>query len=256
MEAREFAINVAREAGAKIMELAGVDGGPKYSDKSKYDILAEADLESEKIILNGIKKYFPEHSILTEETGAINGDPEYLWVIDPIDGTINFSRGIDSYCISIGLEKNGKIEMGVIYQPVFDRLYVAERGRGAFLGNKKFAVSKEEKMINMILARCDSNDVDARRRGTEIYGNLSDKVRHSRMIGSSALMFAMLAAGQVDLYFKNSFYYWDYAAGIALIEEAGGVVTDFDGAPINRFSKNIAASNGRVHEEFLEALNR
>ncbi|MDO8486970.1 MAG: inositol monophosphatase [Candidatus Curtissbacteria bacterium] len=247
------AIDAARKAGNSILELSTKE--IKYSMKNKHDILAEADLESEKIIINTIKSKYPNHSFLSEETGEIDGKSDYLWAIDPIDGTINYSRGIEEYCISIALAKNGKLVLAVVYQPVTDKLYTAEKGKGAFLNGKKIGISKESFAINMLLATDNSSNITSRASNFEILSKICTKVRHSRIFGSGALHLARLAEGEIDCYFKKRFNYWDFAAGTLLVQEAGGIVTDFKNRPIVKNSPDIIASNGKIHDELVKMLN-
>jgi myo-inositol-1(or 4)-monophosphatase len=249
----QLAIEAAKEAGDILLKLSEKD--IKYTMKNTYDIQAEADLRSEKIIIDKIKTQYPDHDILSEEAGKDANKSKFLWIIDPIDGTINYSRHIDEYCISIALSEDGQLIMGVIYQPALDKLYVAEKGKGTFLNGVQLSVSKEEKLINSIVATDISSRVEMRKPTFAILQEFSGKVRHIRVFGSGALHLARLAEGQIDVYYKPSFNYWDYAAGIVLIEEAGGKVTDFDGNSIQESSKNILASNKLLHDEAMGIVN-
>ena len=249
---KEVAIEAAKEAGEMLLELS--KNKIKYSMKNSYDILAEGDLQSEKIIISKIKSAFPDHNILSEEAGEDDATSEYLWIIDPIDGTINFSRHIEEYCISIALSKNDELILGILYQPEYDNLYVAEKGKGAYLNGQKISVSDETEIINSLCYPGNSTIVEARVETFNIVNKFVDKVRHFRIFGSAALGMAKLAKGQIDFIFNLRFHYWDYAAGILILEEAGGKVTDLEGQPINRHSPNIVASNGHLHEKILKII--
>jgi myo-inositol-1(or 4)-monophosphatase len=251
---REVAIAAAKEAGALLLRLSEED--IRYTMKNQHDILAEGDLQSEEIILKHIKDAFPAHCILSEEKGEVIRDSEYIWVIDPIDGTINFSRKIEEFCISIALVHRGEIVLGVLYQPVLDKLYVAEKGKGASLNEQKIVVSKETALINALVATDITSNVDKRKETFDVLNTICADFRHLRIFGSSALHLAKIAEGKLDFYFKTAFNYWDFAAGILLIEEAGGKVTDVDGDRISKDSPNIIASNGILHKAAVELVRK
>ncbi|MCK4859384.1 MAG: inositol monophosphatase [Candidatus Omnitrophica bacterium] len=253
MDIKSVAITAVKKAGKILLELS--KSNIRYEKKNKFDILAEGDLKSERIIIDLIKKSFPTHSILSEEKGEENNESEYFWIIDPVDGTINFSRKINEYCVSVAVEHEGELVLGVIYQPVLDRLYVAERGKGAFLNGKKLLVSNESKLINMLLSTDNTSSITGRAKNFGILARTCNKVRHIRVFGSSALHLAKIASGNLDIHFKSRFNYWDYAAGIMLVKEAGGKVTDFEGRDITKSSENVVVSNGKIHKEILDILN-
>lgn len=253
MDFKQIAIDTAKKAGKAVFELS--KGEIKYEMKKRRDILAEADLKSEKIIIDSITKSFPDHSILSEEAGENFGKSDYLWVIDPIDGTINFSRRIKEYCISIALDKSGKTILGVIYEPYNDRLYVAEKGKGAFLNDQKVKVSTEINPINMLLAADNTSDPELRTKNYKILVKVCNDFRHIRILGSGALHVARVATGSIDAYYHTHCNYWDYAAANLLLEEAGGVVTDMAGNKFTKDSKDIFVSNGKVHDKILKLLN-
>jgi myo-inositol-1(or 4)-monophosphatase len=195
------------------------------------------------------------HSFFSEEAGT-QGKSDFLWVIDPIDGTINFSRGIEEYCISLAFLHKGTVKLGIVYQPDNKKLYLAEKGKGAFLNNKRISVSSENKLINTLLATDNSSKLESRQRNFMLLHRLCLEVRHIRIFGSGALHLAKIAEGKLDSYYKTRFNYWDYAAGMLLIEEAGGKITDFMGKPINELSENIIASNELLHNQLIELLNK
>ena len=253
MGIKEVAIQAIQKAGSKIREL--YLGEVEFEKKNEYDILALADLESEKIIVSNIKKYFPNHSILSEEKGEEENNSEFKWIIDPLDGTINFSRGIDEFCVSIAVEQNKQLILGLIYEPLKNNLYLAEKNKGAFLNGKKLKVSSEVKVINSILTTDNSSDVETRLKNYSILSNVCADVRHIRIFGSSAFHLTKIASGKIDSYYKTKFNYWDYAAGVLLVQEAGGIVTDFQGNKISKLSKDIIASNKALNTEITKLLN-
>ena len=251
-EFRRVAIEAAREAGTLALSLS--KSKIEFQMKGAYDILAEADTKSEHIIVEKIKANFTTHSILSEENGDVENGSEYLWVIDPVDGTINYERHINEYCVSIALEHNGELILGVIYQPVYDKLFVASKANGVTLNGQAISVSKESNLINTLFSTENSSKMDVRTGDFKILLDICEKVRGVRIFGSGALHLAALAEGHIDFYFKTRFNYWDIAAGVVLIREAGGKVTDFDGHQLNRDSANIVASNSILHEDVIALL--
>lgn len=250
----DVAISAARRAGKAVLDLSSKD--IHYEKKNPFDILADADLASEKIIIDILKKEFPNHSFLAEESGEDFNDRDNIWIIDPVDGTINYAKGFEEYCVPIGYEKAGELVLGVIYQPKLDRMFTAEKGKGAFLNGARITVSAEKTMLDCLLSFDNTSMVDIRRKNMRIIDGMLDKVRQIRVLGSSALALSRIAYGQFDLYFKSAFNYWDYAAAVVILEEAGGKVTDFTGNKIGKDSPNIAASNGILHAQFLEEIKR
>ncbi len=254
MEFKEVAVLAAREAGKKILEISE-KGFTSRMKGIPHDMITDADTKAEKIIIDMIRKHFPGHSILSEEMGKDSKDSEYMWVIDPLDGTINFSKGIDEYCVSIALQHRRKIILGVIYRPVSNELYTAEMERGSFLNGSRLKASEENELSRIILSADSSNNIETRKKNFEFVLKVCDKVRTIRQFGSAALNMARVASGKSDAYFLHSFNYWDFAAGKLLVEEAGGKVTDFGGNPITEKSKSIVATNGKIHDKILGILN-
>ncbi len=229
----------------------------KYDMKSEYDIVTEADLKAEEIIISQIRKDFPEHSIFSEEKGKDTKESEYCWIVDPLDGTINFSRGLDDYCVAIAVEYKKDLVLGIVYQPHSDRLYIAEKGKGAFLNNRRISVSDEPEMVNMMLAIDNSTKMDIRKRNLQLLSRINNEVRQIRMFGSGSFTLARLAAGQLDIFYRaGPLHYWDAAPGILLVKEAGGMVTDFQGNNISRNSQTFLASNGKKHQEILQLIGQ
>lgn len=253
MDAKTVAINAAKKAGDILLELSKSE--IKYQEKGKHDILAQADLKCEEAIIKEIRGSFPDHSILSEECGEEKKDSEFLWVIDPVDGTINFASGLDEYCVSIALLKDEEIILGVIYLPSLDKLYLAQKDMGATLNGKQLSVSKESDALKMLVAADMSSKESYRKEIFEIMKKISPYVRHIRILGSSAVHLAYLSQGRFDFYFMNKLNFWDYAAGILIVKEAGGIVTDFKGDKITRSSKNIIASNNKNHKNILKIIN-
>ncbi len=251
-EFKRVAIECAKEAGALALSLSKEK--IEFQMKGTYDILAEADTKSEKLIVDKIKATFPNHSILSEENGDVDLPSSFMWVIDPVDGTINYERHINEYCVSIALEQDGELVLGVIYQPVNDKLFVAVKGEGATLNGQRISVSKQNELINTLFSTENSSKLDVRLGDFQKLLDICQKVRGVRIFGSGALHLAALAEGHIDFYFKTKFNYWDIAAGVVIIREAGGKVTDLEGNELTRTSTNIVASNSILHEEVLQLL--
>ncbi|NTW30926.1 MAG: inositol monophosphatase [Candidatus Moranbacteria bacterium] len=248
------ATDAAKEAGAILKELFA-DRMKRYEMKNAHDIVAEADLKSEAIILGRIKDAFPDHAILSEEAGENGKESEYKWIVDPLDGTINFSRGITEFCVSIAVSRYDELVFGLVYEPVSGRLFVAEKEKGAMVNGAIIRVSDERNLVNTLLATDNTSDIPNRIRNFRLLEKVCANVRHVRIFGSSALHLARIASGEIDVYYKIDCNYWDNAAGILILREAGGMVTDMSGADISPKSDTIVATNGWVHEELMELLN-
>jgi myo-inositol-1(or 4)-monophosphatase len=248
------ATDAAKEAGAVLRELFA-ERTKRFEMKNAHDIVAEADLKSEAIILGRIKDAFPDHAILSEEAGENGKESEYKWIVDPLDGTINFSRGITEFSVSIAVSRNDELVFGLVYEPVSDRIFVAEKGTGAMMNGERIRVSDERNLVNTLLATDNTSNIPNRIRNFRLLEQVCANVRHVRIFGSSALHLARIAAGEIDAYYKIDCNYWDNAAGILILREAGGMVTDMNGVDISLKSDTIVATNESVHEELLKLLN-
>ena len=251
MNFRQFAIATAEKASQIILkEMEDI----KFEAKNPYDVLAKADLESEKFVLKEIFSHFPSHSVWSEEKGDDHKKAEYKWVVDPLDGTVNFSQGLPDFCISMALLHKNEVILGVIYQPLLKDWYVAERGKGCFLNKVPIRVSQKKSLIEMVGATESSTRQPARLKNLKVLTRLGSNVKTIRICGSAALNLARLAAGKLDFYFNNALYYWDVAAGTLLLKEAGGVITDLAGEKISVNSKNILGCNQAMHEQIRKLI--
>ncbi|CAH1206565.1 Fructose-1, 6-bisphosphatase/inositol-1-monophosphatase [Paenibacillus allorhizoplanae] len=259
------AINTAAKAGQWIKTKLGDINhvGTKFSAQ---DLVTEVDKGSEKLIRNLIMTHFPNHSILGEE-GVEPGpeasakalqemsDEEYLWIVDPIDGTTNFVHGFPFFSVSIALAHKGEVIVGVVYDPSRDELFVAEKGKGAYMHGKKTEVSEDETLLTSLIATGFPADRDGalpiNLKGVQA---LSPKVRNIRVAGSAALHLAYVAAGRLSGFWEIGLNAWDIAAGALLITESGGRVTDTEGKPYHLGVRNVMATNGHIHEEFQNEL--
>lgn len=220
------------------------------------DLVTEADHASEKAIIQTIQKNYPDHFILSEETGEIKTSSEYKWIIDPIDGTINFANGIPICCVSIGLEKDGEIIMGSVYNPFMNELFVAEKNVGATLNNKKIKVSTKSNVGNSCLVTgFPYTYLESKNGPLEIFSALIRKAIPVRRLGSAAIDLCWVAAGRFDGYFEHHLQTWDSAAGFLMVKEAGGKVTEFSGKDYSVYQKQILATNGLIHEELRGIIN-
>ncbi|MCA1591473.1 MAG: inositol monophosphatase [Acidobacteria bacterium] len=251
-----FAIQTAREAGRVLAEKFG--RVLEVSNKGDIDLVTESDLAAEKLIVERIRSYYPRHRVLAEESGVTDADggeaSEYKWIIDPLDGTTNYAHGYPVFCVSIALEHKGRIVVGVIYDPTRDELFAAERGEGATLNARRIRVSETDNLNRALL--CTGFPYDVRERG-EFARHFTNFIMHAQAVrrdGSAALDLAYVAAGRFDGFWEEGLRPWDVAAGVLLVEEAGGRVTHYDGTPFDTYTPPIAASNGLLHEEMLRVL--
>jgi myo-inositol-1(or 4)-monophosphatase len=220
------------------------------------DLVTEADHAADKAIIGVIRSQFPDHFILSEETGNVATDSAYKWIIDPIDGTINFAQGIPICCVSIGLEKNGEMLMGAVYAPFLNEFYFAEKGKGAFLNDRQIHVSKQDKVINACLVTgFPYTYVNSENGPLQVFERLIKKGVPVRRLGSAAIDLCWVAAGRFDGFYEHKLNAWDSAAGFLLVEEAGGKVTNFKGEYYSPYQPHLCATNGRIHEELLEVVN-
>lgn len=250
---KQTAVQAAKEAGKHLIKEFRNFDRTDIRLKSFSQIVTKADLESEKIIIKRIKNNFPLHRILSEEAGEKKNDSDYLWIIDPIDGTTNFTMHNPLWSISIGLAHKGELILGVIYAPMLGELYIAEKEKGARLNGKKIQVSKinKDKVLNAFCHGSGKVDID---RAIKYFSY--QKVRHldCRQLGSAAIELAFVACGRIESVVIPGINSWDVAAGILLVQEAGGKVTDFKNKEWNLSNRDMLASNGSVHDLIVKAL--
>ena len=246
----------ATRAGAKEL-VRFFNGEFKITNKEGINNpVTEADHASEKAIFEVIKNDFPDHFILSEEAGEIKMDSSYKWIIDPIDGTINFANGIPICCVSIGLEHDGKIIMGAVFNPLLNEFYFAEKGAGATLNDKKISVGNKTKVVDSCLVTgFPYTYLDTPNGPLQIFEKLIRKGVPVRRLGSAAIDLCWVAAGRFDGFYEHKLQAWDSAAGFLMVEEAGGKVTDFAGNYYSVYQPHILATNGKIHEEMLGLVN-
>ena len=222
--------------------------------KHHHEVLTKADLMSQEIIIKEIKKYFPAHAIVSEEKVNEKNYSEYVWYLDPIDGTTNFSMHNPLWSISLALAKNNELIFGLIYAPMLEEIYIAQAGLGSELNGKKISVSKinQGKVLNTFCHGCEDSDI---KKALTYYRKQKLNEFDCRQMGSAALELAYVASGRVESFLAPGTHDWDVAAGVLLVREAGGKVTDFNGKDWHLGNPNIAASNGKVHTQILKVIN-
>jgi len=220
------------------------------------NLVTEADHASEKAILDVIYKEFPDHHILSEEAGEIIQDSNYKWIIDPIDGTVNFAHSIPLCCVSIAVEYKGEIILASVYNPIMNELFFAEKGKGATLNEKPIRVSKKQNVMNACLVTgFPYTYLDMPNGPLQIFEKLIRKGIPVRRLGSAATDLCWVAAGRFDGFYEHKLQAWDSAGGYLIVEEAGGKVTDFNGGKFSPYQPHILATNGDIHEEMLAVIN-
>ena len=228
----------------------------QVSEKGPGDFVTSADKRTEKILIDELQKAHPEYGILTEETGIINkNNINNRWIIDPIDGTMNFMNGIPQFAISIGYEEEGEIKCGVIFNPIMNEMFCAEKGNGAYLNNSRIRVSNKKKIKDALLVTGGPKGASKiKDKIFSEYIKVSMQVSNVRKFGSAALDMAYVACGRFDGYWQRELNYWDIAAGIVIIKEAGGFVDFFEEEANSPLKKNILATNSNIHNELTDLI--
>ncbi|HWR98814.1 MAG TPA: inositol monophosphatase family protein [Candidatus Methanoperedens sp.] len=248
------AVRACRAAGR--IQRAAFGAAHAIEHKGEIDLVTRIDKRSEAAILKVISGAFPSHGILAEEGGATAGDGEHLWVIDPLDGTTNYSRGFPVFCSSVALAREGRVVVGAIYQPLLDELFTAVRGRGAFLNGVRLRVSPQSRLDQAFLATGFPYDIRrSRRNNIANFSRFATRCLAVRRAGAAALDLAYIAAGRFDGFWELKLRPWDIAAASLMIEEAGGRITGTGGRPWRLGVRDVVASNGLVHGEMLGVLH-
>lgn len=244
--------------------MAGAEEVVKYFNKTfeiKYkegrnNLVTAADHASEKAIMDVICKHYPDHYILTEESGELAKDSEYKWIIDPIDGTINFAHGIPLNCISIAVEHLGTIILGMVYNPHMNELFFAEKGHGATLNGQPIKVSKEtDAMKSCLVTGFPYSYIKEDNGPLQVFERFVTEGVPVRRLGAAAIDLCWVACGRLDGFYEHKLQPWDSAAGYLIVEEAGGKVTGFTGEPYTVYQQKILATNGLIHEQMIKIIN-
>ncbi|HSA91796.1 MAG TPA: inositol monophosphatase family protein [Terriglobales bacterium] len=241
---------IAREAGALLMTYFARRVKVEY--KGDVDLVTEADRASEALIVERIQARWPRHGIMAEEGTRAPASAGYSWYVDPLDGTTNFAHGFPVFCVSLGLEHKGERIAGVIYDPTRDELFSAEKGSGAWLNQRRIHVSKISALAESLVATGFPSHKRHKNPNIHFYHQITLRTHGVRRAGSAALDLACVACGRFDGFWEFNLNPWDTAAGVLLVEESGGKVTDFSGGPFRIESREVMASNGLLHADLLQ----
>ena len=230
----------------------------QVSTKGPGDFVSSADKRTEKILIDELQKAHPDYGIVSEEAGIINKSNKVnRWIIDPIDGTMNFLNGIPQFAISIGYEENNEIKCGVIFNPIMNEMFCAEKGNGAYLNNSRIRVSNKKNFNDALIVTGGPKGISKiKDKIFSEYVNVSKNVSNVRKLGSAALDMAYVACGRFDGYWQRELNYWDVAAGIIIIKEAGGFVDFFEEDTKYPLKKNVLATNSNIHKELGDLINK
>ena len=250
----KIAESIAREAGALLLPY--FHRGVRVEYKGEVDIVTEADRASEELILKRFQQNFPGHAVVAEESGIHHGKTGYVWYVDPLDGTTNFAHGFPAFCVSLGLERDGELIAGVVYDPLRDELFSAEKGGGATLNGARIHVSAVTRLAEALVATGFPSNKRHKNINVHFYHQISMRSHGVRRAGSAALDLVYVAAGRLDCFWEFSLKPWDIAAGKLIVEEAGGRVTGMKGEPHTMQNPDITATNALLHDELIEAFGQ
>ena len=265
----KIAIEAVKEAGKIQEEKFGENF--KIEHKGEINLVTEVDYQCEKAIIDIIKRDYPEHEILTEEAGSVKGLPpshspltkggqmegKYKWIIDPLDGTTNYAHSYPCFCASVGLEIDGEIVAGAVYNPMIDELFTSIKGEGAYLNGNRIRVSKIGDINKSLLATGFPYDIrESKENNLNHFCNFAVRAQAIRRPGSAVLDLCYLAAGRFDGFWELKLYPWDMAASSLIVKEAGGMITDFKGGEFSIYKGEMLATNGLIHKEMIEILSR
>ena len=252
---KDVAIDAALKSGLFIRNSVGKIGRISY--KGRINIVTDIDKKAEGIVIKRILSAFPGHSVLSEERPPIEASSMYKWLIDPLDGTTNFAHSFPFFCVSIALEEHGETILGVVYDPMRDELFLAEKGRGAYLNNKRIGVSRTSKLKEGFLATGFAYGIkEAADDNVRNFKNFLMRAMAIRRAGSAALDLCYVACGRFDGFWELGLYPWDSAAASLIVREAKGLVTKFDGSRFTPYDKEVLATNGRIHKQMVKLLFR
>lgn len=251
-----FAVDTAKSAGSILMQY--LRDGIQIQSKGGVDIVSDADLAAEQAIVEAIRSSFPDHQILAEEGYADQREAEHLWIVDPLDGTINFAHEIPHFAVSIAYYHRGEPVCGVIYNPARDDLYTAERGKGAFDNGKPAQVGQQESLAEVLIGVGFYYDRGAMMRDTlkSVETLFTRQIRGIRRFGTAALDLVQVGLGRYGAFFEYELSPWDFAAGRLFVEEAGGQITTCNGNSLPLDKTSVLASNGKLHQQVLDIVKR
>src|SRR5215469_8078113 len=246
----DAAIEIAQEAGKILRE--EMERPPTIAYKGDFDLVTQADRRSEQWIVRRLRELFPDHAVAAEEGTGRDTDSDYRWHVDPLDGTTNFAHGYPCFCVSMALAREHELLLGVICNPIYQELFAAARGKGATYNGKKIHCSKIDSLKNSLLCTGFPNHKRQANPNIHYYWDFTLRSHGVRRDGSAALDLAYVAMGRFDSFWEFGLNPWDTAAGVVLVEEAGGKITDMEGRPYVLGGPSILASNGLIHEEMIK----
>lgn len=252
---RKVAVSAALKAGSHIAKHVGLRKTVRY--KGEINVVTDVDRASEDIVVSAIKKHYPGHSFLAEEKSYAKKSADFTWIIDPLDGTTNFLHGFPFFCVSIALAKKGDVLTGVVYDPARNELFYAEKGKGAFLNEKRIRVSRIKHLKKALIATGFTYNIrKAKNKNITNFVKFLKRSQAVRRAGSAALDLSYVASGRFDGFWEYHLNPWDIAAGILIVKEAGGKVTRVDGKPFGLHNREILASNSKLHSQMANILKR
>jgi myo-inositol-1(or 4)-monophosphatase len=250
---KNFISKLTKKAGKKLLTFFKRDKGLIKLRATSKQAATKYDKIIDRFLIKEIRKKYPKHNILTEESGFLKGDSDYLWIIDSLDGTGNFANHNPLFSICIALLYKKEFKLGIVYAPALDEFYFAEKNKGAFLNGRRIKVSNVSNLSESYLVYCEGNEKD-KNRFSKLLSSLYPKITDIRKIGSAGIEMAWVAAGKIDAYFTTKIEPWDVAAGILLVEEAGGKVTDFKGNSWKIKTSDLLISNNKIHSEIKKLI--
>jgi myo-inositol-1(or 4)-monophosphatase len=245
----EIAVAAAEAAGEVLWSGFGQRLDVRY--KGEVDLVTEADEKAEQKIMEVLREAFPDYGMLTEESGESEGEGGSRWIVDPLDGTTNYAHGVPIFATSIALEREGEVVLGVVHDPMSEETYAAERGGGATLNGQTIQVSDADELIRALLATGFPYDRDEVSAALDLFGRFAVLTQSIRRLGSAALDLCYVAAGRFDGYYERGINAWDIAAGVLILEEAGGKATNYSGRELGLAGREVVASNGLLHSELV-----
>ncbi|MBL8219112.1 MAG: inositol monophosphatase [Bryobacterales bacterium] len=245
----DSAVEIARESGALLSHF--FERRVAFELKGDFDLVTEADRASERLVVERLRSWFPSHGIVAEEGGGHDGASEYRWYVDPLDGTTNFAHGYPVFNITLALEHAGQMICGVIYDPVRNEMFTAERGGGAYLNNRRISVSKTSTLADTLVATGFPSRKRHLNYNVHFYHQLAMGTHGVRRGGAAAIDLAYVACGRLDAFWEFTLNPWDMAAGLLLVEEAGGRTSDMRGDAVHLHAPHVVADNGHVHDELI-----
>jgi myo-inositol-1(or 4)-monophosphatase len=246
----EAALSAAKEAGKVLRGSFGWQHSVRY--KGEVDLVTEVDEQAERVIKEILLDAYPAYGMLAEEGGALVGEEDARWIVDPLDGTTNYAHGLPIFAASIALERAGEVVLGVVHDPMGEETYLAERGEGASLNGEPIRVSDTDELIQALIATGFPYDRAEMPEALELFGRFAAITRGMRRLGSTALDLCYVAAGRLDGYYERGIWPWDIAAGGLILEEAGGKVTNYRGGELDLEGREIVVSNGALHPAMTE----